>query len=729
MSIEFREADRLFHLKTPASSYFIELIRDKYPAHGGWFGSLRERKGSREILRRDRSFSPNPTAEDRSFSLDSLPLEYSAWGRTDLRSPALQAVGPDGSMSLDLEYREHRILAGKPALTGLPSVYVEDDTEADTLVLTLEDPLTGLLCDLVYTVFTRRDVITRTVKIRNGGGERIVLQRVMSLCLDLEHSDFTLMQLSGAHNRERHIHTRALYPGMQSVESRRGTSSHQQHPFLALLEGDAGEDHGTVLGFSFVYSGNFLAAVDVDQFDSPRVLMGINPFDFSWTLGPGEEFQAPEAVMVRSGEGLGALSRTFHDLYRSRLCRGYHRDRERPVLINNWEATYFDFDSETILNLADEASRLGIELFVLDDGWFGERDNDLTSLGDWFPHAGKLPGGIRPLAEGVISRGMSFGIWVEPEMVSEKSRLYEAHPDWCLRVEGRHPSTGRSQLVLDYSREDVRDHMVETLCGILGGNPISYVKWDMNRHLTDVGSRLLPAERQRETSHRYVLGLYDVLERVTAAFPEVLFESCSGGGGRFDPGMLYYMPQTWTSDNTDAISRLAIQAGTALVYPPLTMGAHVSAVPNHQTGRTVSLKTRGAVAMGGNFGYELNLLELSREEKGEIKEQVELFKRRRHLIVKGSYYRLLEPWKRTDRYAWMTVSPDKREALVLFVSVHTESNHPYLSLRCKGLDWDRHYSINGKGAYGGDELMEAGIRLPYPLLEAEAHEYHLLALD
>ncbi|MBN2628312.1 MAG: alpha-galactosidase [Spirochaetales bacterium] len=728
MSIEYIDSQKLFHLKTPSSSYFIRLEKGKHPVHLGWHGAIKNWGGSNDIQCFDRAFSPNPRTEERSFSLDNIPLEYSAWGRTDLRTPSLQVEGADGSMSLDLEYREHSILPGKPLLDGLPSVYLEDDSEADTLVLTLEDPLTGLLCDLSYTVFAERDVITRSVRLRNGGKEELTVKRIMSLSLDLEDSDYTLVQLSGAHNRERRIHRRPLASGMQSVESRRGTSSHQQNPFIALMKGDAGEDQGIVYGFSLVYSGNFLAAVDVDQFDSPRVIMGINPFDFAWRLEPGSEFQTPEAVMVRSGKGLGAMSRTYHDLYRSRLCRGAYRDRERPVLINNWEATYFDFDSNTILNLADEASRLGIELFVLDDGWFGERDNDLTSLGDWFPHKKKLPGGIRSLAEGILEKGMSFGIWVEPEMISEKSRLYEAHPDWCIRVKRRNLSTGRSQLVLDYSRRDVRDYIVGILSDILRDNPVSYVKWDMNRHLTEVGSALLPAERQRETSHRFVLGVYDVLERITSAFPEVLFESCSGGGGRFDPGMLYYMPQTWTSDNTDAISRLSIQAGTSLVYPPLTMGAHVSAVPNHQTGRTVSLKTRGAVAMGANFGYELNLLNLSADEKDQIKEQVAEYKKRRHLILDGSHYRLIEPWKQTDRYAWMTVSPDRREALAVFVSVHTESNHPYGSLKLKGLDRDMSYSINGEGSYGGDELMESGIRLPYPLFEADAHEFHIRAL-
>ena len=729
MSIEYIDSQKIFHLKTPSSSYFIELVKDRYLIHLGWFGAVRQWGGSGDIQYFDRSFSPNPERVDRTFSLDCIPQEYGVWGRTDLRTPALQVQYADGSTSAELLYREHAVFAGKKPLAGLPSVYVENDSEADTLVITLEDKLTGLLCDLTYTVFRDRDVISRHVRLRNEGKEEVRIKKIMSLCVDFDSSDYRMLQLSGAHNRERHIHMRPLFPGTQAIESRRGTSSHQQNPFLALISGDAGEDYGTVFGFSLVYSGNFLASVDVDQFDSARVLMGINPFDFEWNLEPGGTFQSPEAVMVRSDEGLGGMSRTYHDLYRTRLCRGKYRDEARPILINNWEATYFDFDGETILNLADEASRLGIELFVLDDGWFGERDDDFTSLGDWFPHSKKLPGGIKPLADGIIAKGMKFGIWFEPEMISEKSRLYEAHPDWCIQVKGRKLSSGRSQLILDYTRSDVRNYIVETLSAHLRDNPISYVKWDMNRHFTEVGSLELPAERQRETAHRFVLGLYDVLERLTSAFPDVLFESCSGGGGRFDPGMLYYMPQTWTSDNTDAVSRLAVQSGTAMVYPPLTMGSHVSAVPNHQTGRTISLKTRGAVAMGGNFGYELNLLDLGDEEKEGIRRQVETYKKRRFLTVEGIHYRLIDPWKNTDRYAWMTVSRDRKDALAVFVSVHTESNHPYGTLRLKGLDRGFVYSVNGLGRFGGDELMEAGIKLPYPLGEAEAHEFYLKAVE
>ena len=727
MSIEYRKKDQIFHLKTKNSSYLIQVVRDKYLIHQGWFGAIRNWQGSRSVQFYDRSFSPNPEGEDRSFSLDSIPQEYGSWGRTDLRPPALYVENPDGSSSVDLFFKDFRIQAGKPGLPGLPSVYVEAPEEADTLIITLEDPLTGLLCDLSYTVFSTRDVITRSVRIRNTGENPLYLKDVMSLCLDFDSSRYRMLQLSGAHNRERHIQVRDLYPGTQAIDSRRGASSHQQNPFLALLSEDADDDSGVVYGFNLVYSGNFLASLHVDQFDSTRVLMGINPFDFRWKLKPGDHFQTPEVVMVRSSKGLGGMSHIFHELYKNRLIRGPFRNRERPILINNWEATYFDFDSDTLLKLADEAVKLGIELFVLDDGWFGNRDDDLTSLGDWFPHPQKLPEGLKCLADAIIKKGLQFGLWFEPEMVSEKSSLFETHPDWCLQVKGRTLSTGRSQLILDYSRKDVQDYIIQTISNILEENPISYVKWDMNRHMTEVGSLKLPEDRQRETAHRYILGLYRVMDKITTSFPKVLFESCSGGGGRFDPGMLYYMPQTWTSDNTDALSRLAIQEGTAMVYPPLSMGSHVSAVPNHQTGRIISLETRGSVAMGGNFGYELNLLDLGEDEKDKIREQIETCKKRRHLTVSGEYYRLSSPLKRKDNFAWMTVSPDKDEAIAVYVSTRVESNHPYMSFKLKGLDPERTYRVNGGSLYGGDELMEAGLNLPYPLGENESYEYHLKA--
>ncbi len=440
--------------------------------------------------------------------------------------------------------------------------------------------------------------------------------------------------------------------------------------------------------------------------------MGINPFDFEWKLEPGEEFQTPEMVMVYSADGLGGMSRIYHRLYRIRLCRGMHRDRTRPVLVNNWEATYFQFDADKIENIAKVGQDLGIELFVLDDGWFGYRDNEDSSLGDWKVDYRKLPGGLADLASRVNRLDMQFGLWFEPEMVSPDSDLYRAHPDWCLHVPERRRTEARKQLILDLSRADVCDYLIESVSSVLRSAPITYVKWDMNRNMTEIGSALLPPERQRETAHRYMLGLYRVLESITTAFPEILFESCSGGGGRFDPGMLHYMPQTWTSDNSDAISRLRIQYGTSLVYPISTMGAHVTAVPNHQVHRITSLKTRGDVAMSGNFGYELDLTQMSDEEKEQVKVQVQQYKEIRHMVQFGDFYRLRSPFEGNDT-AWMMVSADGSEAFAVYVRVMAEPNAPLDWLKFNGLDAGAKYRVADSGAvYGGDQLMYAGLPIP-----------------
>jgi len=508
------------------------------------------------------------------------------------------------------------------------------------------------------------------------------------------------------------VERRTLASGNQAIESRRGASSHQHNPFIALLEQGATEDAGNVYGFSLVYSGHFLAQVEVDQYETTRVSVGINPFDFTWLLQPGESFQTPEVATVYSANGLGDMSRTYHKLYRTRLCRGRFRDQVRPVLINNWEATYFDFTADKIENIARTGQELGIELFVLDDGWFGKRNNDRSSLGDWFVNASKLPLGLENLVERVRKLDMQFGLWFEPEMISPDSDLYRAHPDWCLHVAHRNRTEARNQLILDLSRQEVCDYIVKVVSDILESAPITYVKWDMNRHMTEIGSAGLPPERQRETAHRYMLGLYRVLEEITTAFPHVLFESCSGGGGRFDPGMLYYMPQTWTSDNTDAVTRLSIQYGTSIVYPICTMGAHVSAVPNHQVQRMTTLAMRGHVAMSGNFGYELDLTKFNDQEKEIVQGQVAFYKDIRHLIQFGDFYRLRSPFEGNET-AWMFVSEDQREAFVAYFNVLAEPNEPLRTIRLKGLNPDFDYEVtDASKMYGGDQLMYFGMPLP-----------------
>jgi len=660
----------------------------------------------------DRPFSPNPDPRDRTLSLDSLPQEFPTSGGTDFRVPALLLRHADGAKQADLTYAAHRILAGKPPLSGLPCSYVELVEEADTLEVDLVDAPSGLMVTLTYSVYRQRDVLTRSVRIRNTGKSTVELLSVQSVSLDFDDSHFDLLTLPGAWGRERSLERRWLHAGVQAVESRRGASSHQQHPFLALARPGTDETHGEVFGFSLVYSGNFSARAEVDQFGSTRVQLGLHPEGFSWRLETESEFQSPEVLMVRSEQGFGEMSRTFHKLLGQRVARGPWRDRERPVLINNWEATYFAFDAKKLLAIADEASRIGIELFVLDDGWFGHRDDDTTSLGDWVVDRRKLPEGLDDLGSQLLDRGLTFGLWFEPEMVSVDSDLYRAHPDWCLHVPGRTRSEGRNQLVLDLSRVDVQDHLVEGVSKVLKEAPISYVKWDMNRHQTEAGSVLLPPDRQGETHHRYILGLYSVLERITAAFPAILFESCSGGGGRFDPGMLFYMPQTWTSDNTDAVCRLQIQYGTSLVYPPAAMGAHVSAVPNHIVHRSTPLRTRYDVARTGAFGYELDLTQLPQHEMAEMKLQVEEFKADRRLLQFGSLYRLLSPFE-GNFCAWMSVSDDRLNGLVTFVRVLAEPNASQIVLKLAGLEPSLQYTIEGwPGQWSGEELMGWGLRLP-----------------
>jgi len=732
MGITYDESRRTFQLDAGDSTYCLHVVKECYVAHLYW-GRRTRPTGSmlRLAFPMIRAFSPNPDPADPMFSLDTLPQEYPGYGNSDFRHPAYQVQLENGSTVTDLRYHTHRIFKGKPKLEGLPATYVESDDEAETLEIELVDELTQLKVILSYTVFENFNAIARSARFINGGDRKLTLLRALSTSVDFHDDDYDLLHLSGSWARERHVERRPLAPGTQSIESRRGASSHQHNPFIALLRKGAAEDCGEVYGLSLVYSGNFIAQAEVDQFATTRVSMGINPFDFTWLLEPGESFQTPEVVMVYASEGLDEMSRTYHRLYRTRLCRGAHRDRERPILVNNWEATYFNFTTDSLVKIAEEASELGIELFVLDDGWFGKRKDDTSSLGDWVSNEEKLPGGLEVLANRVRDLGLQFGLWVEPEMASPDSDLYRAHPDWCIHVPDRSRSLGRNQLILDLSREDVCDAIVEMMSDVFSSAPIGYVKWDMNRNMTEIGSAVLPPERQRETAHRYMLGLYRVLEKLTSAFPDILFESCSGGGGRYDPGMLYYMPQAWTSDNTDAVARLKIQYGTSIVYPPVTMGAHVSAVPNHQLGRTTPIEMRGHVAMSGNLGYELNLTKLNDTEKHIIKRQVATYKEIRHLVQFGDFYRLLSPFEEEKdgtarEVAWMFVSPDKAEAFVAYFRVLVEPHAPLGRLRLRGLDPDADYRLLKVGqVLGGAELMYTGLDLPFMLGDFQSATWRL----
>ena len=712
MAIVYDASSKTFNLSTSKTSYVLKVLGSNHVAHVYW-GKKIKAKNLDYVLRSKNwgSFLTNTDNID-DFMLEMTPQEYPGYGSTDLRTPAVELQFSDGTSATDFRYESHNIYAGKNKLNNLPATYVEDENEAMTLELTLVDSLKNVKLILSYSVFEEFDAITRSVKIINESNEDVNINRVLSANVDFRDSDYELLQLSGAWARERHIIRKEIRSGSQSIGSRRGSSSHAQNPFMALVRKDTTEQHGEVYGFSLIYSGNFLANVEVDMYENARAQIGINPFDFTWLLKSKEEFTAPEAVLVYSNEGLTGMSHIYNCLYGKRLCKGKYRDEVRPILINNWEATYFDFNETKIKEIAREATNLGMELFVLDDGWFGKRDDDNSSLGDWFVNEEKLKGGLNKLATEINEMGLQFGLWFEPEMVSPISELYKEHPDWCIHIPGRNRSEARRQLILDYSREDVCNYIIEKISEVLSSAPISYVKWDMNRNMSEIGSAKLPANRQREVAHRYILGLYKVLEERTTRFPDVLFESCSGGGGRFDPGMLYYMPQTWTSDNTDAIERLKIQFGTSMVYPNASIGCHVSAVPNHQVDRITPIETRGVVAMSGNFGYELDITKLPESEKEIIKEQVKLYKEIRETIQFGKCYRLSSPFENND-VAWMFISKDCEEIIVSFVRTLAKPNSKFISLKLVGLDESSKYEILGENIIvGGDELMNIGLNVP-----------------
>ena len=719
MSIVFHPQSRTFHLYNACISYIFKVLPS------GHLGQLYCGKALRDRPDFDHLFETAPRAmaacffdDDTAYSLEHIRQEYAVCGAGDTRLPALDARMADGSRLLDLQYQSHAVTPGKPPIEGLPATYTEQDDEADTLTVTLADPLAGVTVTLFYTVFAQLPAIARHAEIACTGENPVSLDRAMSLCLDLPDSDYEMVELTGAWARERHVATRPLAEGVQAVYSLRGHSSHQFNPFLALKRPDCGEMHGEVYGFSLVYSGNFLAQADVDPYHVTRVTMGIHPQNFSWTLRPGETFATPEAVMVYSDRGLNGMSQAFHTLYRSRLARGVWRDAVRPVLVNNWEATYFDFNEEKLLALATEAKALGIELFVLDDGWFRNRSSDETGLGDWEVDTAKLPGGLKGFGEKLNAMGLQFGLWIEPEMVNPGTRLWQEHPDWVLHQPGRRPLPSRHQYVLDCSNPAVVDYLYDRLTALLDGAPVSYIKWDMNRSISDAFSCAAGPEGQGAVLHRYILGVYRLYQRLIDRFPRILFESCSSGGARFDPGMLYYAPQCWASDDTDAVERLKIQYGTSFVYPVSSMGAHVAAVPNHQLGRVTSLTTRANVAFFGAFGYEMDLTRLPPRGRELVARQVAFFKQYRRLLQFGAFWRLQSPFAHNEA-AWMTVSPDRETALVGDYLVLQQANAGYRRIRLAGLAPDRLYRVTplGSGAEpcgpaytaGGDELMQAGL--------------------
>lgn len=709
MSVFYHEKSQTFHLTNGRISYLMKILPNGTLGQLYFGRAIRDRENFDHLL----EFASRPMSScvfegNPYFSLEHCRQEYPSHGSTDFRRPAVELRQPNGSRITSFVYHSHTVAPGKPALEGLPATYCEQDSEAETLTIRLRDELLNVSVYLNYTLFSSHPALARSARIVNEGGLELHLTHAMSLSLDLPDREYELLHFSGAWGRERHLKVRRLEQGVQSVESLRGHSSHNHNPFVMLRRPGTDEDQGEVLGFSLVYSGNFLAQAEVDTWDTTRITLGINPFGFDWKLEPGEGFQTPEAVAVYSHQGMGAMSRTFHTLYRSRLARGEWRDRPRPILINNWEATYFNFDEDKLVSIAQAAKRDGVELFVLDDGWFGARRSDRAGLGDWIANPELLPQGIPGLAERVEALGMKFGLWFEPEMVNRDSDLYRAHPDWLLQTPGRTPSHGRNQFVLDFSRPEVVDRVHAMMADILSGAKVSYVKWDMNRSITEAYSAALPPDRQGEVFHRYILGVYDLYERLTSAFPHVLFESCASGGGRFDPGMLYYAPQAWTSDDSDAAERLKIQYGTSFCYPVVSMGAHVSAVPNHQVNRATPLSTRANAAYFGTFGYELDLNRLTSEEREQVRTQIAFMKEHRDVIQFGDFYRLLSPFQ-GNYTAWMAVSPDRRTALVGWYKTLNEVNGPFRRLRLRGLDPALCYTVDGTSAHYGDELMEVGL--------------------
>ena len=726
MAAVFLEEEKIFKLDTRNTTYVIAVVDDEQFLGHVYYGKKLKEVHLDGLLRiHENPFVPSKNNRDRVSFLDSFPMEYPAHGLGDYRESCINIRTEKGNVGLALSYVSHKITEGKDGLEGLPASFGKAG-ECETLEILCEDKVTGLQVILQYGIFDEADVITRSVKVVNTGKEDLYLTKVYSACLDMDNKDFEAISLHGSWARERQIQTVPVSHGKYSVESIRGESSHQDHPFLALKTKNADQENGEVYAMHFVYSGNFKAQVQSDQFDQVRMTMGIHPEDFTWKLKEGESFQTPETVLVYSAQGLGQMTRIFHDFYRNHLIRSEYKNQKRPILINNWEATYFDFDTDKLIAIAKQASALGIEMLVMDDGWFGNRCDDNRALGDWFVNEEKLKGGLKYLVDEVNKLGMKFGIWFEPEMISPDSDLYRAHPDYAIAIPGREPSLCRNQYVLDLTRKEVRDYAYECVARILRSANIEYVKWDMNRQLSDIGSLELPADQMGELYHRYVLAVYEMQERMMTEFPHLLLENCSGGGARFDPGMLYYSPQIWCSDDTDAIERLKIQEGTALIYPLSTMGAHVSDCPNHTVGRVTPFETRGYVALAGTFGYELDVTKIPESDREQIPAQVAMYHKYNDLVREGDYYRIASYAENHYFDCYGVVSKDKKEALYTYVQVLNRPNYHSRRIYLKGLAAEKYYAIEGEeGTWSGEQLMNAGLLVQNPFGDFKGKLIHL----
>ena len=721
MSIVYNPNKKIFTLHTKNTTYQMMIDQYGYLLHL-YYGTKNNGLMDYLIMYADRGFSGNPyvAGNDRTYSLDTLPQEYPTLGTGDYRNYALNIENSDGSQCCNLQFFHYEIKKGKYSLKGLPAVWAGED-EADTLEIVLKDQVSKIEVHLLYGVLYAEDIITRSAVIKNTSENKVIIKKAAGACLDFVTGDFDVVTLYGKHAMERNVERMHVGHGTISFGSRRGTSSHQYNPGVILADRNTTEDFGSCYGMLFVYSGNFLCEVEKDQVNQTRLLMGLNDELFAYPLRVNEEFTVPEVILTYSNGGFSELSHRYHSCIRNHVCRGKYVNTARPILINSWEAAYFDFTGDTIVNLAKEAVNLGIDMVVMDDGWFGKRNDDNSSLGDWYVNEEKLGCTLSELIDKINHLGVKFGIWIEPEMVSEDSELYRNHPDWAIRIEKRDPIRSRNQLLLDFSRKEVRKYIFEQICAILDQGNIEYIKWDMNRSMADVYAG--------NVTYDYVLGVYDFLERLTSKYPDILIEGCSGGGGRFDAGMMYYTPQIWCSDNTDAINRTKIQYGSSFFYPVSVVGSHVSAVPNHQTGRITSLNTRGITAMAGTFGYEMNPELLCEEEKEIIREQIKTYKKYETLTNQGDYYRLSNPF--CDEYsAWMFVSEDKKQALVNVVRLDVQGNMAATYIRLKGLNRESVYfdEVTGK-EYAGAALMEAGMPLAFPKTEYEAYQIALTEVE
>ena len=715
MSVHVNEEHKLFHLQTANTSYIFQILENGGAGQLYYGAKIPVKAAYTNLASREEHDCTNTLTVDQSdFQLELIKQEYAGLGKGDYRYPAYQITYPNGSRTSEFEYTGYEVADGKERLKNMPSAFDDQGDDSQTLTVTFKDALANLVLQLHYTVFEKEDVIVRSATFINRGQEAVTLDRALSLQLDLPDHDYDMLQFSGSWARERHLIRTPLRSGIQSIGSLRVASSHQQNPFFALARPHTDNHQGAAFGFNFIYSGNFIDSVEVDQFDTTRVLVGINPDDFGWKLANGESFQTPEAVMTYTSDGLNQMSQQLGAFYQDHLINQHFAHQDRPILINNWEATFMDFNEAKLMKIVDQADKLGIEMFVLDDGWFGHRDDDKSSLGDWFVDQKKFSNGISGFADRVHDKGMKFGLWFEPEMISIDSKLYEKHPDWMIATPGRQGTPARNQLVLDMTRQEVIDYLFEHMSAIIKQTKLDYIKWDMNRNITEMYGAKLPADQQLEFPHRYILGVYQLYARLTEAFPKVLFESCASGGGRFDLGMMYYAPQAWCSDDTDAVERIKIQDGTSYGYTQNMWGAHVSAVPNDQVGRLTSLDTRAAVAYFGDFGYELDITKMAADELATIKKQVAFYKQYRHLFQFGKFYRLDNPDTNNDNvYGWQVVNEDRSEAILTRFQILNGANPAYIRVYFAGLDPEATYTVNdGEEYFSGAELMNAGYFVP-----------------